>query len=442
MRTDGPEASPSKGLKVARNGRIIDPSCGRDEITDLWIREGKIIDRPPDNEVEDSTEIDAEGYLLLPGLVDLHARLCEPGFEYRETLESGANAAVAGGVTGVACMPDTDPVIDNAPSVRFIQSQSASTAARIYPIAAITMGLRGTQLTESGELAEAGVVAFSDGDRSINNPAILRRALEYTRMFDLPLLVHCEDPSLSAGGLMHEGNHATRLGLTGLPSIAEETIVARDIMLADWTRGRLHITHVSTAVTVELIRAAKKNGVRVTADVSPHHLILTDEALCTYNTNLKTNPPLRNRSDIEALRYGLADGTIDAIASDHTPRSVDEKNMEFQEALPGALGLETMLSAVYTELVVPGHLTISEAVNVLSTAPAEILGVDGGHLEVGCPADFVLFDPDSTWTVDPASFNSKSRNTPFAGHQLKGRVTKTIVDGRIRYQCGENKSSS
>lgn len=442
MRLDGPETSINMGLKVARNGRIIDPSSGRNEIADLWFRDGKIINRPADNEAGKATEIDAKGQYLLPGLVDLHAHLCEPGYEYRETLVSGANAAAAGGITGVACMPDTEPVIDNVPSVRFIHTQSAGTAVKIYPIAAITMGLRGAQLTESGELAEAGVVALSDGDRSIQNPAVLRRALEYTRMFDLPLMVHCEDSLLSAGGLMHEGTHSTRLGLRGLPSISEETVAARDIMLAEWTRGRLHITHVSTAVTVDLIRAAKKKGVRVTADVSPHHLILTDALLSTYDTNLKTNPPLRSDSDIEALREGLSDGTINAIASDHTPRSVDEKNTDFQEALPGVLGFETMLSAVYTELVTPGHLTMLDVVKALSTAPAEILGVEGGVLEVGCPADFVLFEPDTTWTVDPTVFNSKSRNTPFTGRQLKGRVTKTIVDGRIRYRCGQLESSS
>ncbi len=441
MRPDGLSKSGGAELSIVRNGRIIDPASGRDEKSDLWFRDGVIVDRPADDEAKRATVIDATGLLVLPGLVDMHTHLCEPGYEYRETLESGALAAAAGGVTGVACMPDTDPVIDDAPAVRFVRARAAGAAARIYPIAAVTAGREGKHLTETGDLAEAGAVALSDADRSIRNPAILRRALEYSRMFDLPIIVHCEDQSLSAGGLMHEGSHATRLGLKGIPSIAEETIVARDIMLAEWTGGRLHITHVSTAVTVELIRAAKKRDVRVTADVNPHHLVLTDEALSAYDTHLKTNPPLRSKADVEGLREGLADGTIDVVASDHTPRSVDEKNTEFQEALPGVTGLETMLAVVFTELVASGHLTLSDAVKTMSTTPAGILGVEGGILAAGGPADLILFDPDGTWTVEPASFKSRSANTPFAGRVLKGSVTMTLVGGRVSYRCGDPESS-
>ena len=434
MRPDGPDTAVGTGLSVVRDGRIVDPASGRDEKGDLWFRDGGIIDRPAEEEATGAAVIDAAGLLVLPGLVDMHAHLCEPGFEYRETLESGALAAAAGGVTGVACMPDTDPVIDDAPTLESVRERAVGAAARIYPIAAVTAGRAGERLTEIGELAAAGAVALSDADRSIRNPAILRRALEYARMFDLPLIAHCEDPRLSAGGLMHEGRHATRLGLKGIPSIAEETIAARDIMLAEWTAGRLHVTHVSTAVTVDLIRSAKQRGVRVTADVSPPHLVLTDEALATYDPHLKLNPPLRSRADVEALRDGLADGTIDAIASDHTPRSVDEKNTEFQEALPGATGLETMLSVVHTELIAPGRLAWSDAVRNLSTAPSGILGIEGGSLGIGSPADLFLFDPDGTWTVDPASLKSGSANTPFAGRELKGRVTMTIVGGRVVYR--------
>lgn len=443
MRPDNPGGNPgvtsdstagSHGLTLIRNGHIVDPASGRDQTGDLWIRDGRIIDRPADEEAQGAAVIDASGLLVLPGLIDMHAHLCEPGYEYRETLESGAAAAAAGGVTGVACMPDTEPVIDDAPTVEFVRERAAGAAARIYPIAAVTAGRAGERLTEIGELAEAGAVALSDADRTIRNPAVLRRALEYARMFDLPIIVHCEDPSLSAGGLMHEGRHATRLGLKGVPSVAEETIAARDIMLAEWTGGRLHVTHVSTAVTVDLIRAAKQRGVRVTADVSPPHLVLTDEALSSYDTHLKVNPPLRSRADVEALREGLADGTIDAIASDHTPRSVDEKNTEFQEALPGAAGLETMLSVVYTELIAPGLLTWSDAARSMSTAPGGILGTEGGSLAAGGPADLFLFDPDGTWTVDPASFRSRSANTPFAGRALKGNVAMTVVAGRVVYR--------
>ena len=439
--TDGQVASGGAELSVVRNGHIVDPASGRDETGDLWFRDGRIIDRPPDDEAKGASVVDAAGRLVLPGLVDMHAHLCEPGYEYRETLESGAAAAAAGGVTGVACMPDTEPDLDDAPAVRYVRERAADVPVHIYPIAAVTASRAGERLTEIGELADVGAVALSDAERTVRNPAVLRRALEYARMFDLPIITHCEDPSLSAGGLMHEGRHATRLGLKGIPSIAEETIAARDIMLAEWTGGRLHLTHVSTAVTVGLVRSAKRRGVRVTADVSPPHLALTDEALCSYDTNLKINPPLRSRADVEALREGLADGTIDAIASDHTPRSVDEKNTEFQEALPGAAGLETMLSVVYTELIAPGLLTWRDAVLRLSAAPSGILGTEGGSLAAGNPADFILFDPDGTWTVDPASFKSRSGNTPFAGRVLKGGVTMTVVAGRVVYRCDGPESS-
>ena len=434
MRPDGRDSSRGTGLTVVRNGRIVDPASGRDEPGDLWLRDGRIADRPADGEAEGADVIDATGLVVLPGLIDLHAHLCEPGYEYREDLESGALAAAAGGFTAVACMPDTDPVIDDAPAVKFIRDRAEGAAARIYPIAAVTAGRAGERLTETGELAEAGAVALSDAGRSIRNPAILRRALEYGRMFDLPILAHCEDPALSAGGLMHEGSHATRLGLKGIPSIAEETAAARDLMLAEWTGGRIHVTHVSSAGTVALIRSAKQRGVRVTADVSPHHLALTDNALSSFDTSLKTNPPLRSKADAEALREGLADGTIDAVASDHTPRSVDEKNTEFQEALPGAAGLETTLSVVFTEMVGPGLLTLNDAVRAMSASPAGILGVEGGSLASGGPADLTLFDPDGTWTVDPASFKSRAANTPFAGRTLKGSVVRTLVGGRTSYR--------
>ena len=434
MRPDGRDSPGGTGLTVVRNGRIVDPASGRDEPGDLWLRDGRIADRPADGEAEGAGVIDATGLVVLPGLIDLHAHLCEPGYEYREDLESGALAAAAGGFTAVACMPDTDPVIDDAPAVKFIRDRAEGTAARIYPIAAVTAGRAGERLTETGELAEAGAVALSDAGRSIRNPAILRRALEYGRMFDLPILAHCEDPALSAGGLMHEGSHATRLGLKGIPSIAEETAAARDLMLAEWTGGRIHVTHVSSAGTVALIRSAKQRGVRVTADVSPHHLALTDDALSSFDTSLKTNPPLRSKADAEALREGLADGTIDAVASDHTPRSVDEKNTEFQEALPGAAGLETTLSVVFTEMVGPGLLTLNDAVRAMSASPAGILGVEGGSLASGGPADLTLFDPDGTWTVDPASFKSRAANTPFAGRTLKGSVVRTLVGGRTSYR--------
>ncbi len=441
MRPDGPVTSIGTGLSVVRNGRIVDPASGRDGPGDLWLRDGRIVDRPADSEAKSAAVIDAAGLIVLPGLIDLHAHLCEPGYEYRENLESGALAAAAGGFTGVACMPDTDPAIDDAPAVNYIHERAEVAAARIYPIAAVTAGRAGERLTGIGELAEAGAVALSDGGRSIRDPAILRRALEYCLMFDLPILTHCEDPSLSAGGLMHEGKHATRLGLKGIPPIAEETVAARDIMLAEWTGGRIHLTHVSTAGTVGLVRSAKQRDIRVTADVSPHHLVLTDDALSSFDTNLKTNPPLRSKADAEALREGLADGTIDAIASDHTPRSLDEKNTEFQEALAGVTGLETALAVVFSEIVGSGQMPLMDAVRAMSASPAGILGVEGGGLSPGGPADLVLFDPDGTWTVDPASFKSRSANTPFAGRTLKGSVILTIVGGRVSFRRDDDESS-
>ena len=420
-------------LTVVRNGRIIDPASNRDETGDLWFLGERIVDAPLNDESEKITVIEAKGKLVLPGIIDMHTHLCEPGYEYRETIESGTRAAVAGGVTALACMPDTDPVIDDVPTVKFIQDRALNSAARIYPIGALTVGSEGDCLTESGKLLEAGVVALSDAERSIGNPAILRRGLEYNRMFNLPIIVHCEDPFLSRDGQINDGYQATRLGLKGSPTVSEETIAARDIMLAEETGGRLHLTHISSAVTVQLIRAAKKRGVQITADVSPLHLVLTDEALLAYDTNLKVTPPLRSQRDFEALREGLLDGTIDAIASDHTPRSVDEKKVEFQEALPGALGLETMLSFIFTELVEPGQLSISSAIKALSTGPAKILGVEGGLLSAGNPADFLIFDPNSTWLVDADSLKSKSNNTPLAGRTLKGFVTRTVVGGKTSY---------
>ena len=342
-------------------------------------------------------------------------------------------------------MPDTDPVVDDALAVRFVRARAAGAAAKVYPIAALTAGRAGERLTEIGELAEAGAVALSDADRSIRNPAILRRAFEYGRMFDLPIIVHCEDPSLSAGGVMHEGSHATRLGLKGIPSIAEETVVARDLMLAEWTGGRIHITQASTAVTAGLIRAAKQRGVNVTADVSPHHLALTDEALSTFDTRLKTNPPLRSKADVDALREGLADGTIDAIASDHTPRSVDEKNTEFQEALSGATGLETMLAVVFTEMVGPGLLTLNDAVRAMSTSPAGILGIEGGSLSSGCTPRAELSPSSSNpgWTQldrrDPGRLvNPKKARPRWAQYAFPDRPrTERKRNGNHRRRPGK-----
>lgn len=424
------ENAPESAWTVIRHGRIVDPSTGRDEIGDLWIKDGLILEQAPDS-ADEPTVIDAADRIVLPGLIDMHVHLCEPGFEYRETIRTGAMAAAAGGCTAIACMPDTEPALDHAETVRFVNAEAEGAAVRVYPIGAVTAGCQGEQLTEIGHLVEAGVVGISDAEHATANPAVLRRALEYARMFDIPVLVHCEDRQLSDGGQMNEGRTSTRLGLKGMPAIAEETIVARDLKLAEWTGGRLHITHVTTADSVDLIRSARARGVRVTAEVTPHHLMLTEEALADYDTSLKMNPPLRTARDVEALRAGLADGTIDVIASDHTPRSADEKNTEYQEALCGAVGLETMLSVILTELVNPGHIALSDAIRAMTTAPAQILGVEGGTLQPGKPADITILDPQRTRQVEPDMFQSKSNNTPFNGKTLNGTVTHTIVGGAV-----------
>jgi dihydroorotase len=416
---------------VIRGGRLIDPATGRDEIGDLWVSDGVIVEPLPELPSAALAVIDAEGLIVAPGLIDMHVHLREPGHEYRETIRSGARAAAAGGWTGIACMPDTSPAIDNAELVRFIHDQARAAAVRVHVVGAITRGRQGEQLAEIGEMAEAGIVGISDDDRPVDHPAIMRRALEYARMFDLPVIAHCEDRRLSGDGVMHESIMSTALGLKGIPPVAEESVIVRDIMLTELTGGRLHIAHVSTAAGVALIREAKRRGVRVTADVTPHHLTLTDRALHTYDTNLKVNPPLRTNRDVEALRAGLADGTIDAIASDHAPYSFDEKYVEYNAAPFGVIGLETTLGVVMTDLVQPGHLTLAEAIRAMTTAPARILGLQGGSLQPGKPADVTLFDPRRSWTVTPETFFSRSRNTPFGGRTLAGRATHTMVAGRI-----------
>lgn len=427
--TEGPETF------VIRGGRVIDPSTGRDEVGDVWVVNGRIAESGKD--LAASVVIPAQGQIVCPGLIDLHVHLREPGHEYRETLRSGTEAAAAGGYTAIACMADTTPTIDNAEVVRFVQREARNADARVHVVGAVTKGRKGEQLAEIGEMVEAGVVALSDDDKAIEDPALMRIALEYTRMFDIPIFAHCDDPRLSANGLMNESAVSTTLGLKGIPAVAEESIIARDLMLTELTSGRLHIAHVSTAGGVALIRSAKQRGLRVTADVTPHHLTLTDEALRTFDTNLKVSPPLRTSRDVEALRAGLKEGTIDAIASDHAPCSFDEKSVEYEVALFGAIGLETTLGIVLTDLVNAGHLSLMEAIRAMSANPARILRLTTGALKVGESADLTIFDPEISWTVQPEHFLSKSRNTPFAGRCLTGRTTHTVLNGRaIRWTTG------
>lgn len=420
---------------LIRGGRVIDPSRGTDGVADLLIEEGRIAGvghhiLPP----EGAEVVEAGGKVVAPGLIDLHVHLREPGQEELETVATGAMAAAAGGFTAVCAMPNTDPVTDNQAAVGFIVRQAARAAkARVYPIGAVTLGQKGEQLAEFGEMVAAGAVALSDDGRPIMSSHMMRTALEYARTFGVPVADHCEDMTLAHGGSMHEGIVATRLGLKGIPSAAEEIHVARDCILAELTGGHIHLCHMSTRGSVELIRRAKEKGLRVTAEATPHHFTLTHERCEGYDTNAKMNPPLREPSDRDAIREGLRDGTIDVIASDHAPHHYDAKEREFDQAPNGITGLETAFGLAMRELVVPGVLTLPELLARMSTLPARIFNLPGGTLAVGAPADVVLLDPDLRWTVRPEAMFSKSRNSPFLGEELVGRALRTWVDGREVY---------
>ncbi len=430
--------SPSTSLLI-KSGRLVDPDSRRDEVTDLLIRGGKIasiarrINKPEGAEV-----LDARGKIVVPGLVDMHVHLREPGREDEETILTGARAAVAGGFTAVACMPNTEPPIDTQETVRFVCERAGQAPARVYPIAAVTRGRQGQSLTEMADLKAAGAVAVSDDGSPVTSAEILRRALEYASMFDLPVISHCEDPALSGAGVMHEGYLSTVLGLKGIPALSEDVMVARDLRLAEFAGARLHIAHVSSAGSVELIRSAKARGVRVTAEATPHHFTLTDEAVRGYDTNTKVNPPLRTAVDRQAIRDGLADGTIDCVASDHAPHAVEEKELEYDAAPFGMVGLETSLGLVLTELVAAGVLDLMAAVARMSLHPCRILGIEGGALRRGAPADVTIIDPQARWTVDRRAFHSRSKNTPFDGWELTGRAEVTIVGGRIVFRRSEH----
>lgn len=430
------------GNLLIRGGRVLDPASGRDEVTDVLIAEGRIakIGNWEGGSLEGWEVIDAGGLLVVPGLIDMHVHLREPGREDEETIVSGSEAAAAGGFTAVACMPNTDPPLDDQGAIRFVLRRAEEAPGRVYPIGAITKGREGKELTEVADLVWAGAVAISDDGKPVLDSGLMRRALEYAKMFDIPVISHCEDLSLSRGGVMHEGRVSSLLGMKGMPSIAEEVMVSRDLALAGFTEGRLHIAHVSTAVSVALIREAKLKGVQVTAEATPHHFTLTDEAVRSFDTNTKMNPPLRTAEDVEAIKAGLADGTIDALATDHAPHSTEEKDVEFDAAPFGIVGLETALGLVWTELVEVGVLSPLEAVAKLTLNPACILGVEGGKLEVGALADVTVIDPNLEWEVDPENFRSKSCNTPFQGRRLKGKAVLTIVGGEIVFREGKDLS--
>ncbi len=415
---------------LLKSGRVVDPANQIDEKLDILIVDGKIAELAINIDGGDAEVINAAGLIVAPGLVDMHVHLRDPGLEYKEDIISGTEAAAAGGVTSVACMPNTSPVNDNLAVTRFIINKAQEQgSANVFPIGCISKGLKGEVLAEMGELKAGGCVGFSDDGLPIKDGEMMRRALEYANTFDAPIISHAEDLSLVAGGHMNEGPVSTELGLKGIPWVAEDAMTARDIMLAEFTGAHLHVAHVSTKGSVELVRTAKARGVKVTCEATPHHFTLTDEAVRGYNTNAKMNPPLRSQADVDAICAGLADGTIDAIATDHAPHHFDEKNVEYAIALNGIIGLETMLPLTL-KLVGAKLLSLSQAIALTTCRPAAILGIDRGTLSVGAVADVVLINPNKEWTVDTDKLLSKSKNTPFAGQTLKGCAEKTLLAGK------------
>ena len=423
---------------LIQNGRIIDPANGRDEMADLLIQDGRIAAIGKGLTRAGADIIDARGKIVAPGLVDLHVHLREPGFESAETIASGTRAAAAGGFTSVVPMANTNPVVDTAAGIKFIQERaSADAAVNVFPIAAVTRGQLGETIVEFGDLVQAGAMAFSDDGHAIMNNEIMRRALEYCAMFDVPILDHCGDVNLIGNGVMCEGEVSTRLGLPGIPPVAEAIQVARDIALAEYVGGKVHIQHVSCALSVDFIKRGKERGVAVTAEATPHHLALTDACLERYDSNFKMAPPLPSEEERQAIVRGLAEGVIDCIASDHAPHSATQKDKTFDEAPFGVIGSETAFSVVYTELVVGGTLTLPQLIEKLSVAPARILKLPKGTLSIGADADVTILDTEWQGEIDESMFRSRSRNTPFLGRKVRGKAAATIVRGRVVYRDGQ-----
>ncbi|APG26893.1 dihydroorotase [Syntrophotalea acetylenivorans] len=422
---------------LIKGGRLIDPANSIDDQLDVLIENGCVAAVGTNLDSDNAQVLDATNRLVVPGLIDVHVHLREPGYEYKEDIQSGTRAAVAGGFTSVACMPNTDPVNDNKTVTSYICQKAAEVGlATVFPVGAITKGLKGESLSEMGQLREAGCVAVTDDGRPVDDGEIMRRAMEYARSFDLPVISHAEDLAIVGGGVMNDGFVATELGLKGIPWVAEDAMVARDVMLAEFTGARLHVAHVSTRGAVEIIRAAQKRGVAVTAEVTPHHFTLTEEAVRGYDTNAKMNPPLRSADDVAAIRQGLADGTIGVIATDHAPHHRDEKNVEFNIAMNGIVGLETALPLTL-RLVEEGVLSLSEAIARLTCGPAQALNLSRGSLTVGSIADVTVIDPECAWKLEAEELLSKSKNTPFDGWSLKGKATNTLVRGKIVYNSDE-----
>lgn len=416
-----------------RGGRVIDPANKIDTVTDLWIEGGVIAALGDFGNREADETFDCTGKIVAPGLIDMHVHLREPGREEDETIATGVASAIAGGVTSVACMPNTEPALDSQSSAEFVVQQARrANLANVFPIGAITKGRQGNELSEMGGLVQGGAVAFTDDGTPVSSAEVMRRAMEYARGLGKAILSHSEDLELTKGGVMHEGAVSVRLGLKGMPSAAEEIMVYREIALAEISGAHVHILHVSTAGSVDLIRNGQKKGIRVTGEACPHHLTLTDESLRTFNTNYKMAPPLRTQADIEALIDGLKDGTLSVLATDHAPHALEKKTREFDQAPNGIIGLETFLPISIQALIEPGHLDWPRMLGMMTIAPAQVLGIDRGTLTPGAVADVTVIDPDVEWTIDPTRFKSKSRNCPFGGWKVRGRAEIVMVGGDIK----------
>ncbi len=420
-----------------KGGRVIDPKSKRDEVSDVFLSNGKIVDRPSKASLEKAEIVDASGLVVSPGLVDLHVHFRVPGETHKETIFSGTSAAAAGGFTSVVCMPNTSPPADTAGTIQYIKDAvDREAVVNVFPTGCITVGLEGERLAPTGSLRDAGAVAISEGGKCLQNSGLMRRAVEYANMFNIPVIDHCEDYSLSANGVMNEGFVSTKLGLRGSPKEAEDIMVSRDVILSAKTGARIHIQHVSSKNAIDIIRRAKSRGVNISAEATPHHMSFSDSEISDFNTNFKMNPPLRSEEDRLAILEGLEDGTIDCIASGHAPHTDYEKDVEFDYAPCGVIGLETALSVTLNQLYHSKRLNLVDTLSLLTHRPAELLNLNKGTLDIGADADIILFNSDEEWIPQSSSFQSKSSNSPWIGRTLKGKVSKTFVSGKLVFENG------
>lgn len=427
---------------LIKNVKIVNHDSIGDSLKDIYIETGIIVEISTNINRESDEIIEGNGAYLLPGLIDPHCHLRDPGFEYKEDIVSGTRAAAMGGFTSVACMANTEPVADNQSVISYIRNKGKDEGfVNVYPIGALSKGLNGLEMAEIGDLKEAGAIAISDDGKPVNSAALMLKALQYSSYFEIPIISHCEDISLSADGLMNEGLVSTLLGLTGIPSASEEVMVSRDLILAEYTKAKLHIAHVSTKLSVDLIRAAKKRGVNVSCETCPHYFTLNEEACQDFNTFAKVNPPLRNEVDRLAIIDGIVDGTIDMISTDHAPHHIDEKNVEFKLALNGMIGFETALSLAITKLVRSKFIALNDLVRIMSTNPAKLFNLNKGIIKENMDADMIIIEIDNEFTIDKSTFQSKSRNTPFDGYKVFGKINHSIISGKIIVKDGELKCS-